>query len=365
MSPYGSPYAEEYAYSDEEDQYEYERQRYAAYITAMRERDEVLVQSAQEKMAKAKTRGKRNVQPNQEEVDALERHRQLQEQSAARPVPKGRSSRSNSAVSLNVDKSRAKKGNRFFSSPNPSRARAAPKSPRTTSRKASLDASSASAPGFVVQGPNGQPIVAPFGYFPPGDSRRPSTSSSRSASANSKRQITPPYDVPYPPYQPRYYPYPMDPRSNPGSPRQSPDSLYVPRNRSATTAGAPPPYPPEAYGPPSMPAAQGRRNVSDPRDISYSKLRRMPPGSPLAEKPLPPRSEAIPERRADPDARPESSGSGSTEDSPSGGGSSEDEEQGVRVNVDIVPDSKGDGYRIDRKPVAGSGGERRRRHTKR
>ena len=363
-SPYDETgYGEEDGYSDEEEQYEYERQRYAAYLASMRDREEAVVQSAQEKIRKAKARGKTNVNLNQEEVDALEKRRmqqqQQQELTAPRTPAKGKTSRSNSAVSLTADKNKKKSGGFFGGAARSSSKTPNGKSPKTP-RKSSRDKTSASpAPGFMVQGPHGQPVYAPFGYFPPPpDNFRPpsgsSRSGSRSASASSKRQITPPYDVPYPPYPaypPRYYPMPEDLRPPSSSSRRSPDDLYIPRNRANTSAH----YPDDLHLPP-MPAAQGRRNVTGPPDVSYTKLRRMAPSSPLAEQPsLPPRSDSLPDRRSGQPVRVERRASSSS-DSES---SSEDDDQGV--SVEIVPESKDDGYRIDRVPVSGAEGERRRR----
>ena len=184
-------------YSDDEDRYEYEKRRYEAYLAA---REESLVQSAQERMRKARKAGKSRASLSPEEVDALERRRQQQE---SRPVSKGRTSRSNSAVNLIADKEKEKsrkKSKSFFSSPvaNSSRSRTPKEKPRKV-----LKTPSYPAPGFMVAGPDGRPMYAPFGYYPP---ERPHSSraSSGSASSSSKPR-TPPYDTPYPPYPPRYY----------------------------------------------------------------------------------------------------------------------------------------------------------------
>lgn len=345
-----SPYdengrADYYGYSDAEEQYEYDRQRYAVYLASLR-REESLVQSAEEKMRKAKARGRSNVNLSPDEIDALERKR-AQEQAIARPVTKGKTSRSTSAVNLTNEKSR-KKGGRLFSAPAPARNRQS-KSPKT-SRKPSLEATVSAPPAFMGHGSGGQPLYSPYTYPFPQDGLRPSSQSSRdtsrSASANNKRQLTPPYDYPYPgyaPYQHRYYPMPDEPRQ-PSSSRRSPDELFVPRHRAATSA-----HRPDDLHLPPMPSPQGRRTVTGPPDVSYSKLRHVAPRSPLAEQPPIPRADRPPDRRA---STPNPEESSSSE-------SSEDDEQGVRV--DIVPEVKGDGYRIERVPVGSNDRERRRR----
>jgi len=357
-------YGEEYGYSDEEEQWEIERQRYAAYLLAVRERDEALVQSAQEKMREARVRGKSNVNLSQQEVDALERRRlqQQPEPLAPRTPSKGKSSRSSSAASLSTEKPK-KKTNRLFSAPAPKTNKS--RSSKSRSRDNSMDSSGGSTPqnpppGFMVQGPNGQPMYAPIGYFPPyADGGRPPSSHSRPASASRKPQATPSYD-PYSPYQSsRYLSRPEVYRPSSSSPRRSPDELYVPRHRAASSAQ----FSPEGYCHPSMPPRQGRRNVSGPADVNYTKLRRVAPSSPLAEQPSP-MLEEIPDRRASAPAMDQRDGTPSSS-------SSGDDNQGVRI--EIVPDSKGGGYRIDRTPDShgvlerlpvsngGSGSERRRR----
>ncbi|KAJ9626338.1 hypothetical protein H2203_003970 [Taxawa tesnikishii (nom. ined.)] len=250
--------------------------------------EEALVQSALEKIRKARARGRNNVNLSQDEVDALERRRQEREsirkrgQHQQRQVPK--------------------KNNRLIAaaSPSSSRSRGTPKSSRKPSNEqnnaaytsgsaaAAAAAAAAPPPGFRVAGPDGQPIYAPFGYYPPSDTARhsPTTSrtTSRSTSASSKRQPTPPYDAPHPPgYQSRYYGPPtpdLRPRSSTST--RSDEPPRIPRNRSASSAQQ---YYADVFGPgpnpapPGIGSAGGRRNFSGPPDVSYSTLRRVPPAS--------------------------------------------------------------------------------------
>lgn len=351
-----------YGYEEEERAY-YEEQRQAAYRAAW-EREAALLQSADDKLRKARITGKSSVSLSRDEADALERRKQHQREKDS-PAPstpkKGKGSRSNSVVSLTGDKSRKKaSSSRLFgtsSSPSASRTRT-PK----TSRKSSSEQQSTPSnypPAFMVAGPDGVPLYPPMGYYPAPDTLRQSPvgsrPGSRSVSASSKRQVTPPYEAAYPPYPPRFYgpppPSDMRPASSSSTGRTpSDDSLRIPRNRAASSV----PYPQDLFSASAgMPAAQGRRNVSGPADISYAKLRRVPPSSPLAARETstspaqewPPRTDS---------RRSRGSSSSSTDD------------DGAGVRVEIVPEADGEGYRIDRKPVGDSGnsGARRRKGRK-
>ncbi|GAB7349657.1 hypothetical protein MBLNU459_g0332t1 [Dothideomycetes sp. NU459] len=353
----------EYGYSEEEERAYYEEQRYAAYRAAW-DRETALLQSADEKLRKASKKGKNSVSLSQDEVDAMERRKQQQRDSPGPSTPKkGKGSRSNSVVSLTGDKSRKKSSStRLFGTSSPSVPKTrTPKSTRKSSneQQGAPYASNNPPPAFMVAGPDGVPLYAPVGYYPSLDNIRSSPSASRpgsrSVSASSRRQVTPPYENNYPPYPSRFHGPPSDlrpPSSSSSSRPPSDDALRVPRNRSASTV----PYPQDLFGAPAVPAVQSRRNVSGPPDISYAKLRRVPPSSPLAAREAstntgqewPPRTDS---------RRSRGSSSSSTDD------------DGEGVRVEIVPEGDGDGYRIDRKPVgegAGSGnsGARRRKGRK-
>lgn len=371
-------YGDGYGYSDEDGQYDYEPGT-VAYPIPEQTMEEALVQSALEKIRKARARGRNNVNLSQDEVDALERRRQYPalEAPAPKTPSKGRGSRSGSVVSISSDKSR-KKNNRLIAaaSPSSSRSRGTPKSSRKPSNEqnnaaytsgsaaAAAAAAAAPPPGFRVAGPDGQPIYAPFGYYPPSDTARhsPTTSrtTSRSTSASSKRQPTPPYDAPHPPgYQSRYYGPPtpdLRPRSSTST--RSDEPPRIPRNRSASSAQQ---YYADVFGPgpnpapPGIGSAGGRRNFSGPPDVSYSTLRRVPPAS---SSPL---RASVPVSASDPNLRV---GRGSKSALGKESSSSTDEEgEGVQVEVEVVPETRttgggGEGYRIDRVPV---GGERKRK----
>jgi len=104
----------------EDDYYEFERRRYEAYVTAMQEREEELVRSAQDRLRKAKGKGRSRPSLTQEEMDALERQRIYQQRqrspTESRTPGKDRSS-SSSAVNHDSDKGRRKSSGRLFGFP--------------------------------------------------------------------------------------------------------------------------------------------------------------------------------------------------------------------------------------------------------
>lgn len=395
-------------YDSEEEAYR-RRGAAAAYQVAARDKGEALIQTALERIARARAKGKTNVNLSPEELEALERRRGQPPEPVPAPTtalvsppatpaktPKGKAgSRSNSSTSLASQKTRKKRSNSLFggqSSPSPA---IKSNSKAKVDRKPSAEQPSpyppgtagGGAPGIMVPGPNGVPVFAPIMHYAPPTSpelsraqqQQPGGTTRTRSRSNSKhtgrRDSTPPergVAEPYAQYPPRsYYPPPvaaagLRPESS-GSNRSLPaaeDVDWYPfpaasRNRSASNAGA-------AYRlsgaddydapPPHLPAAQHgqqRRHVSGPpADVRYASLRRVPPSS----SPLAPRPPAPAHASSD----------------PSGGGrrgqerrvsTSSSEDQGVQVN--IVPDvGGGGGYSINRAPVpavtAGAEGRRRK-----
>ncbi|KAK5122422.1 hypothetical protein LTR85_004006 [Meristemomyces frigidus] len=370
-------------YDSEEEAY---RRRGAAYQVAVRDKEEALLQSAVERIARARAKGKTNVNLSPEEMEALERRRgQPPEpyvpptQALASPpatpakIPKGKAgSRSSSSTSLASQKTR-KRGNTnsLFSgqsSPSPAKSNSKAKVERNPSAEQALPYPSGSGPpGIMVPGPNGVPVFAPIvNYAPPSPElarAQPggTRTRSRSTSKHSRRESTPPERAdPYAQYPPRYY-HPsggVRPESS-GSNRSMPDDIdwYPPpaRNRSASNAQYAGYRPgPDDYDVSHLPAAQGRRNVSGPADVRYSSLRRAPPSS----SPLAPRPTAQ-HAASDPAVSGRKVSSLGQELERTSSSSSDD--QGVQVN--IVPDAGG-GYSINRAPAgpaAATGNEGRRR----
>lgn len=361
--------ADDISIADYEDQWEIERQRYASHLRAMKERDKALVKSADDKLRRAREKGKSRASLSPDEIDALERRRLQEKQESPRPSIKdrrsssGKSSRSTSATNLPVDKTRRKSGSRFFSSPaaNASRARLPKSSPPKQSRHSSLDAGHppAGAPGFLVPGPDGQPMYAPLPYYPPSSYSR---TDARSASSSSVHH-TPRNDAGYIPYSPRYF-TPQDyrdhrPSSSSTSRRSATDELNLPRTRERASSSVP--FPSEQY----TRASGSRRNVSGPADSRYERSRRAPT-SPLAE--YPPRGDSLGARAEDFEVR---DGDGEDDEASSEGvvvvnegesesGSGSDGE-GVKVEVSL---EGREGYRIERVPVGGRKEKERERERK-
>lgn len=371
------------------------RRRGALYQVAVREKEESLLQSALERIARARAKGKTNVNLSAEEMEALERRRGqppepsvLPTQALASPpatpakTPKGKAgSRTSSSTSLTSQKTR-KRGNTSSlfsgqSSPSPAKSNSKAKVERKPSAELALPYPSGSGPpGIMVPGPNGVPVFAPIvNYAPPSPElarAQPGSTRtrSRSTSKHSRRESTPPERPdPYAQYPPRYY-HPSAgarPESS-GSNRSMPDDIDwyppppSPRNRSASNAHQYAAYRggPDDYDvPPPLPAAQGRRNVSGPADVRYASLRRVPPSSsPLAPRP------AMQHASSDPAGGARKLSSLGQELERTSSSSSDD--QGVQVS--IVPDAGG-GYSINRAPagpvVVAAGNEGRRRKGRR
>ncbi|KAK5173657.1 uncharacterized protein LTR77_002338 [Saxophila tyrrhenica] len=369
----------------------YREQRGMAFQARVREKEEVLIQSALGRIARARAKGKTNVNLSEEEMEALQRRNNPQPEpppALASPPPtpakngKGGKvgSRSNSSTSLANQKTRKRGSTGLFgngSSSSPAKSNSKAK----VNRKPSAEQQTPypmNAPGMMVPGPDGMPVFAPIGYGgPPSPEYRRNNSggsqpSSRSASKHSRRESTPPERTdPYAQYPMRYYPphqQGMRPPSS-SSNRSLPDDIdwyppVNPRTRSASLA-----YDQDV--PLALPAAQtqspGRRNVSNP--AYASPLRRTAAGSsPLASRPTP----GYPSYSDPAITGHRGSGSGLrqqhgvADESSSGNEGSED----AGVQVDILPDEGfGGGYSISRSrdpaPVlvasSGDGGKRRRK----
>ncbi|KAF4555300.1 Hypothetical protein D9617_2g052540 [Elsinoe fawcettii] len=334
-----------------EDQWEIERQRYASHLRAMKERDKALVKSANDKMRRAREKGKSNASLSPDEIEALERRRLQEKQESPRSSgtkdrrsSSGKNSRSTSATNLAVDKTRRKSGSRFFSSPaaNSSRTRIPKTSPKQ-SRHASLDGSHdpRGAPGFVVPGPDGQPVYSPLPYYPPSSYSR---SDARSTSTSSVHHHPQNFENGYVPYSPRYASQDYRPTSSTTSRRSPTDELHLPRARERASSSLP--YPSEHLRASS--SSHARRNVSGPAGMSHDRQRRTPT-SPLAEYPA--RGDSLGSRAEDFEVHDDEDSEGVVvvNDGPESEESSSDGE-GVKVEVSLEGQ---DGYRIQRVPVGG------------
>nr|POE63431.1 hypothetical protein CFP56_04334 [Quercus suber] len=346
--------------------------------------EDAVLQSAWDRIARATAQGETNFNLSLEEVEALARNRQAQLEptpalasppaTPAKSKVKGVGGRTSSSTSLVSQKTRKKAG----SISSPARSNSKVKVSRKVSNESALPfVPGPGAPGIMVPGPNGVPIYAPIVYGPQSSEALRTQSQSRSSSKNSRRGSTPERNAEqaYASYSPRFYAPSAGFRPPSSSSNRSfqDDVDWYPqstRHRSSSNVQAHTTYRPDEYdGMPPIPPGQGRWNAGGSPEIRYSSLRRAPPSSsPLAARPAAQHtSHSDPAvgsvrkssglSRASADARRTSSGTSSSDD------------QGVPVQVNVVPDAgNAAGYAIKRVPVpsqgAAAGGiESRKRRT--
>ncbi|CAG8982636.1 hypothetical protein HYALB_00006031 [Hymenoscyphus albidus] len=242
--------------------------------TALRDKEEALVQSALARIRKAREKGKKDVKLNQDELDALENRRKRMEAAAAKSQKSGASS---------MEKKKSKKVTVSIASIDPNiPTKTKSKSKRDTSQSRS---SVSNPPGILIAGPDG-PVYAPVGYYPPNSSSRGSPSRARSTSI----QQPPPL---YPsPLSNRHFSDGMRPTSSSSTSSRRPvpdDEGWVPGSSRRSSISSqnyqidPFEYQTSSAHPPRIPdhffqhQQQGRRNNSGPSEVSYSMVRRSPP----------------------------------------------------------------------------------------
>ena len=317
---------------------------------ALRDKEELLVQKALQRIRRAQMLGKTNVKLTQPELDALQRKgrkdKTLEQQVA------GKSSSSYWGAT------ERRRGSGQSSNTSKDQTSAKRKSKRHLSGyegESSSGSRRAAPPGILTPSSTGVPAFSPLGYYPPStipQGRSPG-SSSRSASSHSLARDTPP--IPRPGKQ-RYSSGPDAPQAShkprsPLSSRSLPDDPnWTPRSRSsssATQAYPADPYSYQVYSPPmpQMPAhyTQSRRIVSSPQpDAHYPRIRGEPQAR-SSESSLQRREQST---RITPDAS----------DSDDGTDSDDDGDDGVQVNVG----SYSSGYVVSDRPES-SAKERQRR----
>ena len=305
----------------DEDSAESEDDHYAAGLSdehgqnmqiMLREKEDLLVERALERMRRARELGKTNVRLTQAEIDALERAEQRQRLSAAPKPPKSRK-----AVQTRpkLAEKKSSKGDRSSGS-SPSLKAIEPRR-RGTSSATGREVATLPYPMLSDEQlrAGGAYMYPPQGYYGP-PAGRPSGSTSRSGSRNPsshslrQQQHTPPF----PQYQPRYYSNPdtASSRPSPSSSRAPPyprpdpsDPNWEPRNRSESNLV---PYPIDAmayqlYSQPSaaplrfdpndprFASPQARRIASGPPDVYASQTQyRGPPDELFLNRPSPDRS---------------------------------------------------------------------------
>ncbi|KAF2725558.1 PRA1-domain-containing protein [Polychaeton citri CBS 116435] len=364
------------------DHYYEEPQSAVSYPTKTPDNDEALVQSALVQIAKAKARGVTSVDLSQEEINALERRR------APNPSPttsspgtptsskqsKRPTSRSASDTSLSSQKG-GKKAGSGSKSPSPasptnksnSKAKLVARKPTPQEQQQhqrSFATTSSTpvplgTPGIMVEGPDGVPVFQPIGPLStpsPNVLRRPATRTSRPSSrsaSRSRHDKTSPAAAAAGNYGqwPQHYhtgramgkPVTSSSKGSSSSTRSASNEHHLERQNVAPARRI---VSNEAdYYFNRHNAVSGSRNAH-PDAVAYSPLRRVPAG--LGRQSLSPQLQRVP-------ARDESD---NTEDDDN----EEEGEDDVEVLIDPGQRSGAgsDGHPVNRSPLSGGGGRRRK-----
>ncbi|MCJ1483053.1 hypothetical protein MMC06_003219 [Schaereria dolodes] len=322
---------------------------------ALRDKEELLVQKALERIRRAQMLGKTNVKLTQPEIDALERKRQKDQAKAKK-----------SSLNLKMNDRRQSRTRTTNPASNITPVAVKRKSRSSLNKYEDNNPSTLAGnapPGFVVPGPDGNPVYAPIGYYQPpslpyGASSRPD---SRSPSTNSLQQRTPPLAPSQYRGQPKRYPSVPEqmPQSilkvrAPSLQRALPDDpSWIPRPRSASSTHSlsSDHYPYQAYSPPlpNVPPqyTQGRRNVSGPADIQYPGLR----STASSNRPYASSSDPLLVQR-------KHSGQGGRSGSEDDLDDDDDDDDGVQV--DVIP--YGQGYNVQVNSPGFNNGRQRKGH---
>lgn len=336
----------EYEFSDDSedtvDGIEHEAGTGGAMQLALRDKEEILVQRAMERIRRAQLLGKTNVKLTPPERDALQRKFQKDAAKVKRPSLKtkpsgerrssGRSSGSQPTVPPTAGrrKSRSSLGG-------------------ISNEHLAANLGQATPPGLLVAGPDGRPIYAPLGYYPPslvspyGPSSHPG---SRTGSTHSLQHTLPLPQTHTRGSQKRYFSVPehqiqSSSSSRGTSSRSLPDDPdWQPRARSTSNLVYPPDHQQySAYSPPLPQVrpqfAQPRRNVSGPPETGYPSLRS---GASAGPRPYATTSDLSLPRR-------EYSGEAVHQEISSGEDVEDDDEEDDGVQVDVVP--YGQGYDVN------------------
>ncbi|KAF1838709.1 hypothetical protein BDW02DRAFT_488487 [Decorospora gaudefroyi] len=312
----GTTYRPEHGYQEEEVHYDE-----SGEIMTLAEYEELLFRRVLDKIRIARAAGSADVQLSPEELDAYQSRMYGTRAPAARPQPQSRPSSASipndaaSIVSVNAttkagSSSRSKKSQQrssLFSSK--------PKKEKPSSRKQTsnmpLAESHAPPPGFVVPGPDGQPMYAPINAYQGSLFREPDHlhPDSRSASDTSHHNPSPPRVSPprdmlgaFPGSEYAYRPSTPPRQGRPVSARQAAyerDLPPVSRTRSSSIQSARlipfpvEPYqyhafsPPSSSSPTSPPPQYARRVSTAPSEASYTSMPRRVPVPVPAPAPVP------------------------------------------------------------------------------
>lgn len=236
---------------------------------ALRDKEELLVHKALERIRRAQMLGRKNVKLTQPEIDALARKRRRDTATRKAPLSSSKGAdrrRSGGQPNGTVEQGPSDRRLRpplsmYENGENPSPRRATP-------------------PGILFPGPDGSASYQPFGHYSSAyNNNRSSRSGSRSASSHSQQQNSPPLpSSQFHPPKERYFSVPETSQPPPTFtsntlPRRLPDDPnWIPRPQSSSS------NPVQTYSPPSphVPSNyfQGQRIISGPPDSQYVGSRR-------------------------------------------------------------------------------------------
>ena len=368
-------------------------------------REQALVESALERIAKARTKGQTNVNLTQDEMEALERRANhppatVPQQLASPPPTPGKKSKSSSSrpsssagkpssASLAGQKTTRRSSSGLFgNSSSSSSSKSSPKSKLRSKPSAEKSSPSNMAlapygdgqfpPGSVfVPGPDGRLYAAPLAYFQPTQATLESSRSTRSRSASKsssrRRQSTPPEAIMQGLPLLTYAQHQAS-----ASPNSSSPWYYRPGSSSSLRSYGPPEDPYRAGAaapyleydptlpPPALPAASSRSarrasvstspsgnaaaaGHSDPR---YPSLRRYPPssGSPLAQRAVLSAADGL---RSFFWSQGGGAAAADAEDLEDDDDDDDEDDGNQGVLVDVVPDGRG-GYDLRRRSEGGA-----------
>jgi hypothetical protein len=274
----------DYDTEESEDSEESEVEGVNALQVALRDKEEALVQSALARIRRAQEKGKHEVKLNQDELDALEKRRKRMQSAATTRTREGSGSSGSGSE-------RRRRSDRNLISVPITAATAEPSGRKRGKSRRSEEVSAhppaaINPPGMLISGPDGL-TYAPLGYYPPqGGSSRNTPPRPRSATPQQLRAGPPPQYS----HQGsnRHFSEGTRPASSSSasSRRFLPDEEgWIPNSRrssgSSQSHGVDPfEYQVSSEQPPPIPEQymQGRRIVSGPPEVSYSSVRRNPPG---------------------------------------------------------------------------------------
>jgi hypothetical protein len=331
-----------------EDSEESEVEGVNALQVALRDKEEALVQSALARIRRAQEKGKQEVKLNRDELDALEKRRKRMQSAGTTKTREGNGSSGSGSE-------RRRRSDRNLISVPITAAAAEPsgrkRAPSRRSEEVSAHPQAAiNPPGMLVSGPDGL-TYAPLGYYPPqAGSSHNSPPRPRSATPQQLRAGPPPQYA----HQGsnRHFSEGTRPASSSStsSRRFLPDEEgWIPNSRrssgSSQSHGVDPfEYQVSSEQPPPIPEQymQGRRIVSGPPEVSYSSVRRNPPGYSAAAR-----------APSDPSLRKRSSYKDELDDSQDSSSEEADESDELGNGVQVFVEERERERTVPRKAVGG------------